>query len=97
MNKFSIFSCINVEEADYKGQCIVLSCCSDPAFMLFFPIAPEHASIINYVIEGKEYTADTSILGIYKTMVDSWKASDRYLSGIIMDSVYNEQDGEPKA
>lgn len=92
MNKFSLFSCIEVKESDYQGACVILSCCSDPAFMLFFPISDETADIVTYVMESKEgYTIDTNILGIYKTMVDSWKASDRYLSGIIMDSIYNEE------
>lgn len=92
MNKFSIFSCIKVKENDYAGPCIVLSCCADPSFMLFFPISEENANTVMYVLEDKgEYTIDTNILGIYKTMVDSWGASDRYLSGIIMDSVYNQE------
>ena len=92
MNKFSLFSCIDVKEGDYEGACLVLSCCSDPSFMLFFPISNETAEIITYVLENKNgYNIDTKILGIYKTMVDSWRASDRYLAGIIIDSLYNPQ------
>ena len=91
MNKFIILSCIDVKENDYDGPCIVLGCISDPSFMLFFPISEENAKVITYVLEGNDdYDINTNILGIYRTMVNSWQASDRYLSGIIMDAVYDK-------
>jgi len=58
--------------------------------MLFFPVSEDSAKIISYVLEGNdEYDVNTNILGIYRTMVNSWRTSDRYLSGIIMDAVYD--------
>jgi hypothetical protein len=60
--------------------------------MLFFPITKENAKIINYVLEeDSKFDANTNVLGIYKTMVDSWQASDRYLSGIIMDTIFSDE------
>lgn len=91
MNKFEVLNCTDINEDDYKGPAIVLVCTSDPTFMLFFPIAKEQAKLINYVVNDNKYDINTSILGIYKTMIDSWNASDRHLSGIIMDAVYNEE------
>jgi len=60
--------------------------------MLFFPVSKENAKIINYVLkEDSKYDINTNILGIYKTMINSWKASDKYLAGIIMDTIYNNE------
>lgn len=95
MNKFNIFSCIEVREDDYEGPCVVMACASDTAFMLFFPISKDNAKIISYVMDGNDdYDINTHVLGIYKTMIDTWKSSDRYLSGIIMDSSYDEEMDE---
>jgi len=92
MNKFEVIKCIEVNEGDYDGPCVIMACCSDPSFMLFFPINKENAKIINYVLkENSKYDINTNILGIYKTMIDSWKSSDRFLSGIIMDTIYNSE------
>ena len=93
MNKFIVLSCVDVEETDtkqYNGLTVVMAMLSDPSFMLFFPISKENADIINYVLDGQgTYDRNTNILGIYTTMLESWKASDRYLSGIVMDTVYD--------
>jgi len=91
MNKFIILSCIDVKEDDYSGPCVILGCVSDPSFMLFFPVSNENAKVIKYVLDGNDdYDINTNVLGIYKTMVSSWDASDMYLSGVIMDAVYDE-------
>lgn len=92
MNKFQVIKCIEVHETDYEGTCVILACSSDPSFMLFFPITKDNAKTINYVLkDNSKYDINTNILGIYQTMIDSWTSSDRFLSGIIMDSVYNEE------
>jgi len=92
MNKFTILSCVEVNENGYEGPCVILVCISDPTFMLFFPISEDNADVISYVVRDEgDYDINTNILGIYKTMIDSWKSSDRYLSGIIMDAVYDEE------
>ena len=92
MNRFIISKCIEINENDYDGPSVIMSCVSDPSFMLFFPVSKENAKIINYVLkENSKYDINTNILGIYKTMIDSWRSSDRYLAGIIMDTVYSNE------
>lgn len=92
MNKFGILECVEVKENDYEGPCVVLACVADPSLMLFFPIPKENAKILNYILNGKnKVDTNTGILGIYKTMLESWKAGDRYLSGIIFDAIYSEE------
>jgi len=95
MNKFEVIKCIDVDDDDYKGCCVVMACCSDPSFVLFFPVNKENSKIINYVLEDdSKYDINTNVLGIYKTMIDSWHSADRFLIGIIMDSVYNTEAKE---
>jgi len=91
MNKFELLHCIDVNENDYEGPAVVLVCTSDPSFVLFFPIPKEQAKLITYILNDNKYDMNTSILGIYKTMIESWNASDRHLAGIIMDAAYNEE------
>jgi len=92
MNKFGILDCVEVDENGYKGPCVILVCISEPNFMLFFPVSKENSDVINYVLkEEGEYDVNTNVIGIYKTMIDSWNSSDRYLSGIIMDVVYDKE------
>ena len=92
MNKFEVIKCIDVNEGDYDGTCVVMACSTDPSFMLFFPISKDSSKMINFVLkENSKYDINTNILGIYKTMIDSWSAGDRFLSGIIMDTTYNEE------
>jgi len=72
-----------------------MACASDPAFMLFFPVSEDNSQTISYVLEGNDdYDINTNILGLYRTMINSWKSSDRYLSGIIMDSSYDKESKE---
>jgi hypothetical protein len=92
MNKFMVFSCIRVNENDYEGPCVVMSCLSDPSFMLFFPVSEDNAKVISYILEGNDdYDIDTNVLGLYQTMINTWRSSDRYLSGILMDSTCDKQ------
>lgn len=92
MNKFRIIKCMDVKENGYNGTCVVMSCLSNPSFLLFFPVSKENAKIINYVLKDKtDYDINTNVIGIYRTMIDSWEAGDRFLSGIIMDTAYSEE------
>ena len=92
MNRFKILKCVELKEDGYDGPSVVLACSSDPEFMLFFPVAEDSSKLINYVLErNNKYDVNTNILGIYKTMVDSWKSTDKYLCGVIMDSVYDQE------
>ena len=103
MNKFSVLSCVNVGdlerdvndaeapiEFEYDKPLVVLSCVADPTFLLFFPISEENSKTIRYILSNQQYDSNTNILGIYRTMIDSWAAGDRNLSGIIFDSVYDK-------
>ena len=95
MNRFQVFSCVDFEEDGYDGPVVALGCVADPTFMLFFPITKEQGKVINYVLNSdEEYDINSKVLGIYKTMLDSWSAGDRFLSGVIMDSVYDPEDEE---
>jgi len=92
MNKFNVVKCIDMKESDYDGPCVIMACASDPDFLLFFPINKENSKMINYVLDkNSKYDINTNILGIYKTMVDSWSASDRFLSGILMDATWDAE------
>jgi hypothetical protein len=95
MNKFIVLSCVDMKQdkdLEYNGHVVILAYSSDPSFMLFFPIPKESAKILDYVLqENSDYDINTKTLGLYKTMIDSWRTTDRYLSGIILDSVYDEK------
>jgi len=96
INKFLVFPCIKQSnENGYDGTVVTLSCSSNISFALFFPISEENAKLVNYILEHKpsEYTSDLNIIGVYKTMLDSWEAGGRYLSGILLDM---ESDPESK-
>lgn len=96
MNKFLVFPCIKQSnENGYNGPVVTLACASNISFALFFPMSEENAKLINYILEHKpsEYTSNLNIIGIYKTMIDSWEAGGRYLSGISLDT---ESDLESK-
>lgn len=92
MNRFTVIKCTDVNEDGYKGSCVIMASSTDPSFMLFFPINKENAKTINYVLkDNSQFDINTNILGIYRTMIDSWYNSDRFLSGIIMDTIYDEE------
>jgi hypothetical protein len=86
-----------VKSADYSGKVIALSNVDDPNLLIFFPISDSNAKLINKFIKhdySKDDSIDLSNFSIYSAMSDSWKSSERYLSGIIMDSVIDEDSGE---
>lgn len=95
MNKFLVFPCIKQDTKEgYSGPVVSLASASNISFVLFFPISEDSASLINYVLEKppeKQTINAGSVLGIYKTMLDSWSAGDRFLSGILMDTEYDEE------
>lgn len=93
MNRFSIVSCVNLEKAEngYCGPAIALGCVTDPSLVLFFPITAEKADILNYLIKDGDYGINTEVIGLYKTMIDSWTSSNQFLSGIILDCTYDQE------
>lgn len=100
MNKFVIFACLKLDkkaESQYDGSVVILVDIDDPAFMLFFPVSEQDSEVISYILNKKlekgnkvEYDPDINILGIYATMLESWRAGNRYLSGVVIDTIYNE-------
>jgi hypothetical protein len=96
MNKFLVFPCVEQNEEDgYKGQVVSLASTSNVTFMLFFPIATEYSRLINFLLKKEESTKmNLQLLAVYQTMVNSWKAGDRYLAGIVMDIQYDEETEE---
>jgi len=92
MNKFLVFPCIKQNnENGYKGPVVTLACASNLSFVIFFPISEENSKLINYILDHKpsEYNSNLNIIGIYKTMLDSWEAGGRFLSGISLDTEYD--------
>lgn len=80
----------------YTGPVVTLGCTSNVSFVLMFPVSEDNANLINYILEHKpsEYNTDLNVLGIYKTMIDTWEEGGRYLSGIFFDM---DEDLESKS
>lgn len=103
MNRFYVFPSIqdtrelpDYEGEVYSGKVVPLACVNDINFILFFPCPEKHAQLIDTVLkeDPKKYNYNTEIIGIYRTMLDSWKVSGRYLSGIILDVCYDKESDE---
>lgn len=109
MNKFKVYSCMSFTDRedreavsmDYDGPVVAMGSTTDPALMVFFPTNEENSNIINSVIEkedggddNEEIMNNLAVLSIYKTMIDSWSASGNFLSGIIIDAVYDKECDE---
>ena len=96
MNKFLVFPCVVKENNDgYNGPVITLICEATTGLAIFFPVSEENAKIINTVLEKPANKLDINvgnIIGIYKTMVDSWNSGGRFLSGISMDAEFDQND-----
>jgi len=97
MNKFLVFPCLNTKgkkqaEVDptYDGPLVTLVSAEDESLVLFFPMDDKNAMVINYILENEKYDKNTEVLGVYQTMLDSWNASDRFLSGVLMDATYDD-------
>ena len=96
MNKFLVFPCVQQEEEEgYSGPVVSLASTANVTFMLFFPIAEEYSRLINFLLKNENSTkTNLQLLAVYQTMVNSWKAGDRYLAGIVMDIIYDEESEE---
>ena len=105
MNIFRAVSCINLKDEDmdnlrpgmqkpsYNGPIVILENIQWSSLFLFFPISKKNMDIITSAMGGN---TDAKALSIYKTMIDSWKGSGNFLSGIIMDLNYEQNSTEPK-
>ncbi|MFA7220000.1 MAG: hypothetical protein WC119_05800 [Synergistaceae bacterium] len=96
MNKFLVFPCVEQNgENGYSGSVVSLASTANVTFMLFFPIAQEYARLINFLLKKEESdNMNLQLLAVYQTMINSWQAGDRYLSGIAMDAQYDEETKE---
>ena len=103
MNKFNIMPCISQEEVDEEskgGFVVPLSGEVGTSCIIFFPVADKVAEVVNLLL-GVEDT-DTGIdqeeiegsIDLYKTMVNSWRTGDRFVSGVHIDIVYSKEKEE---
>jgi hypothetical protein len=95
MNKFLVFPCLKKSENEnYNGPVVMLSSEANISFALFFPVSEENSELINYILDthpSKYNINDGNALGIYTTMIASWEAGNRHLSGILMDTEYDQE------
>ena len=78
-------------EEGQNGFVVPLVADFNDGIVLCFPISKENASLINFVLDANnksKITIHADVVGVYKTMLESWKAGERFLSGIILDAVY---------
>jgi len=104
MNLFELVDCINLKDdksqypheeirKTYNGPIIVLESIQFPSLFVFFPVTKKHMELIHQAMFEE---TDTKELAIYNTMIDSWKGSNSYLSGIVMDLIFEPSDPEPR-
>ncbi len=95
MNRFTLYPCVvqkGKEEDDYSGPLAALASLTSEQIVLFFPISEENASLVNFLLKDenrKKININQDIVGVYKTMIESWKSGDRHISGIILDARFN--------
>jgi len=100
MNRFTILKCVENSEkifsnSQYNGSLIVLVSVSDPSVQIFFPLSKENGILLRQILFGEgKIDANTDVIGIYKTMLDSWRSSDEFLSGVIIDVTKNTKNTE---
>lgn len=99
MNRFVLFPCVvqKEETSGYSGPLASLISQTNTNLVLFFPISEENASIINYSLNEenrKKINVNQDVIGVYKTMIESWKAGDRHISGVILDAKYDNDAKE---
>jgi hypothetical protein len=59
--------------------------------ILFFPVSDEVGDIVNYLmeVEGDENPEQSKMVDVFKTMINTWRSGERFLSGIFIDLVYD--------
>jgi len=97
MNRFEIMPCIEqsyVVDAD-EDEGLVLPLVSESCVLLF-PITKEIADTVNYIkgVGDVENEADLDKIEVYRTMIETWKSSGQFLSGILMDIHYDDDDDD---
>lgn len=99
MNRFALFPCViqKDETSSYTGPLASLVSEMNSNLVLFFPISEENASLINFTLNDenrKKITVNQDVVGIYKTMIESWKSGDKHISGVILDAKYDPESKE---
>ena len=91
-NKFWVGPCVerklNInEESVYEGEMVPLISHEDQNFKLMFPIRKKDAQILQLIMDEEgELDEEQEVLGLFLTMADSWKSSDRIMAGAVLDS-----------
>jgi DNA-binding cell septation regulator SpoVG len=103
MNLFRVVNCIDFNgeipedlgdaSPTHEGPAIIMNNVEWPSTYLFFPIQEENMEFINKVMNGDE---DIESLSLFKTMMDSWKSSNSFLTGIVCDVHFSPNDPSPK-
>lgn len=85
--------CIDQSEVNEGGpEGLVLPLASEIQnnCVLFFPISEEIGSVINHLLESDEADPqELHMIDVFKTMISTWRSSDRFLSGIYLDKIYD--------
>jgi hypothetical protein len=93
MNRFQVMPCIDhseVSEDAPEGLVLPLASEIENNCVLFFPIPDEIGTLINHLLEREEAgPQEIALIDVFKTMITTWRAGDRFLSGILLDSAYN--------
>jgi len=98
MNRFHVMPCVDqsqINEDSSGGLVLPLASEIQNNCILFFPVSDEVAQSINYVLEVNEDDPHApNMVEVYKTMVNTWRAGDRFLSGIYIDLHYDPEIGD---
>lgn len=102
-NKFWVGPCEErtvqiTEDESYDGYMVSLISHEDENFKLLFPLRERDAQILKSIsteqMEVKPIEdCDPDFIGLYFTMIESWKTSDRILSGATLDSLIDPELG----
>ncbi len=100
MNKFTVTDCRkDLMPSSELGTVVCLSNVYDPSLKIFFPIYHDLKSFVDYILSGgnvdrsisdETIISHSNLLSLYQTMIQSWEMGEQYLSGIILDAIYDE-------
>lgn len=97
MKRFQVMPCVDqseVSETATEGVVLPLASEINERCIIFFPVTKEVGELINGLLEVEEdeNQSHSHMLDVFKTMIESWVSSDRFLSGIFIDVVYDEKE-----
>ena len=98
MNRFHVMPCIDKSEVNEGGpEGLVLPLASEIQnnCVLFFPISNDIGSVINHILEAEEANSQQlHMIEVFKTMINTWRSGERFLSGIYIDKVFDFKSEE---